>query len=406
MVLRLLFLLLLSATVFFFPLNGQITATGNVSVVDTGYEVEYGDDLLPEKIFIFQGPGGEISASLQGTAGNVTFQWSVYDPLLPGFGEPFKSDQGTLSAIATPESGGYQVRITNGNGIDTVFRAWVFINQLSASFHVARHDCQVLDLAGTVEIDTFFYYNPFTHEQDTLPAEFEIRWTADPSIPIPPSRLDPRIWSPPPVTTEYTMLVDYYSSEASHALTLDPLTTKAEFEVTPVEGEAPLEVAFNSDKSLNAVEYEWIFDFRPNDPEAMEPVDFTADPVYTYYIPGEYEVSLRTVNGLCEDIFTLPTPVRVFPSELEVSNVFSPDGDGQNDVYMVQGVSLREFRAVIYNRNGRKIYEWSDPKEGWDGLAGSDKAASPGVYFYTITGVGWDDREYEFTGALTLYRNR
>jgi gliding motility-associated-like protein len=391
--------------VLLLPVGAQITASGNASVTGTAYAVENSGG-INDNIFIFPGLQGEITATLPGQAGNLNFQWSLYDNLIPGFGEPFRNDQGSLSRITAPQSGGYQVRVTGGNGIDTLLRAWVFVNTVepSASFGVARYDCQVLDLAATVGIDTFFYYNPYNH--DRLALEPVIRWSASPSLQLPQDRLNPRLWNPPPVETEYTLTVDYYSRQASYSIKLDPLTTKAEFEISPVEGEAPLEVTFKSGKSLNALEYQWIFDYRTSTTdEPPAPDDFTAEPLYTYYIPGEYQVALRTINGHCEDLFVGTVPVRVFPSELEVANVFSPDADGYNDVYMVHGVSLREFHGVIYNRNGMKVYEWTDPKEGWDGQAGG-KTASPGVYFYTITGVGWDDKEYKFSGPLTLYRNR
>jgi gliding motility-associated-like protein len=398
------YLLLLCITVSLLPAGGQISATGNASVTGTSYVVENSGG-IHDNIFIFSGLQGEITATLPGAAGNLDFQWSRYDHLIPGFGPPFQSDQGSISRVTAPQSGGYQVRVTGGNGIDTLLRAWVFVNtvETSASFRVARYDCQVLDLAATVGIDTFFYFNPYTHERLTL--EPVIRWTANPAIQVPQGRLNPRIWNPPPVATEYTLTIDYYTGHASHTMKLDPLTTKAEFEISPVEGEAPLEVTFNAGKSINAQEYQWIFNYSPGQGDPPAPDDFTSEPVYTYYIPGEYTIALRTINGLCEDLFVGTVPVRVFPSELEVANVFSPDGDGYNDVYMVHGVSLREFHAVVYNRNGMKVYEWTDPKEGWDGQAGG-KTASPGVYFYTITGVGWDDKEYKFSGPLNLYRNR
>ncbi len=399
---RFFFLILCCIPASMLSLSGQISASGNVSVAPTGYE---DSDGIHDNIFIFSQHQGEITATLQGVAGSFDFQWSRYDHLIPGFGEIFQADQGSVSRVAAPRSGGYQVRVTGAGGIDTLLRAWVFVNtkEPSPSFRVARYDCQVLDLAGTAGIDTFFYYNPYDHERNAL--QPVIRWTADPSLQMPSGRLDPRIWSPPPVATEYTLTVDYYSGQASYSMTLDPLTTKAEFEIEPAEGEAPLEVTFNSGKSLNALEYQWTFDYRTNDPEVPVPDDLTSDPTYTYYIPGEYQISLRTINGLCEDLYIGTVPVSVYPSELEVANVFSPDGDGYNDVYMVHGVSLREFHAVIFNRNGMKVYEWTDPKEGWDGLKGG-KTASPGVYFYTITGVGWDDKEYKFSGPLSLYRNR
>ncbi len=391
---------------FLLPLNGQITSPGHVRVVQTDYEIHYADTSIRDNIFIFCGDPGSLTAALEGATGDLSFYWSVYDAGLPGFGAPFKTGQGAESTLTDAQSGGYQVRVTGENGLDTLFRAWVFVNRPRVNIGVARHDCQVLDLAGTADIDTFFYFDPLTYEPIRLPLEIDTLWSADPFIPVSSASLNPRIWNPPPVTTEYTLKVSYYSCQAVYTISEDPITTRAEFTIDPPEGEAPLEISFDALSSLNAEEYQWFFDYTPNSNENVKSDDPSPQPVHTYYIPGEYRVTLRTVAGLCDDYYTHPGPVRVYPSELEVPNVFAPGGDPDNDAFMVRAVSMRDFNAVIFNRDGRKVYQWTDHSAGWDGRIGGSTNASPGVYFYEVTGTGWDDKKYEFTGPLYLYRGR
>src|SRR5690606_5684287 len=70
---------------------------------------------------------------------------------------------------------------------------------------------------------------------------------------------------------------------------------------------------------------------------------------------------------------------------LDIPNAFSPDGDGIND-YFFPGShfsgSVRDFRIMIFNRWGQKLYEstsLNDP--GWDGSwIGAPQPA--GVYIY------------------------
>jgi gliding motility-associated-like protein len=392
-----------ACVVMSFPLVAQITSSGYASVAEPRYVEDY-PELAADNIYIFCNEKGNLSASFEEVQGNMTFEWSVYNSFLSGFDPPFSTIQGTNSQITDLESGGYRVRISNEEGLDTLFRAWIFVNSPSVSARVVRHDCSVLDLAGEIYTEAFIYYNPVTSERDTLPIETDAIWSAEPFIPT-PNRPEIRIWTPPSVVTEYTFMVEYYLCTASYTITEDPVTTRAEFEMDNREGEAPLEVQFDASKSLNAKEFEWYFDYSPGIMDTEPPDDITPDPMNTYYIPGEYNVTLRTISGLCDDIFRHPEPVRVLPSELEVPNVFTPDGDAFNPGFLVRAVSMRDFKGVIYNRNGRKVFEWTDPGEGWDGeIDGSP--ASPGVYFYVITGVGWDDREYEFTGPLYLYRGR
>ena len=405
LVFRILFCFLVCSPGSLSVLNAQVESTGYASMDTTEYEIEYPDTTLRDNIYIFCNKKGNLSASLEEEVpGDLVFEWSLYDRSIPGFDAPFRTDQGDSSQISELESGGYQVRISNGNGLDTLLRAWVFVNNPAVNAKVVRHDCQVLDLDGIVDIDTFFYYDPFSHEMDTLQSGYDIFWSADPFRPISSERLNPRIWNPPSVKTEYKLTINYHGCQAIDAVSEAPVTTTAGFKLDPLENEAPLEVSFDAGESLNASEYKWYFDYQPGSPEGEAPDEFTTDGHHTYYIPGEYNVLLRTISpSLCEDSLMYPEPVRVYPSELEVPNVFSPDGE--NGDFLVRAVSMNDFHALIYNRNGRKVYESTDHSEGWDGKI-NGKLATPGVYFYVITGVGWDDVEYEFTGPLYLYRGR
>jgi gliding motility-associated-like protein len=395
-VLRIFICLLLCCPAVPISTHAQVQSSGYVQVIPTGYETD--------SIYVFCQERGNLSASYAEVPGNLTFTWSVYDPAIPGFGLPVRTDQAETSQFADLESGGYQVRISDGSSLDTLFRAWVFVNRPSASIEVRRHDCIVLDLLGTIDKEIFTYFNPLTNAEVVLPADYSFSWSGDPFVPISQSRLDPRI-IPPSVKTDFTLMAGYYSCIAEYTISEEPLATTAGFVIDRQEGEAPLEVRFDAAISLNASEYEWYFDYHPGEPVTGPPDDLSPAPSYIYYIPGEYYVTLRTVTGLCDDIFTHPEPVRVYPSELEIPNVFTPDGDGYNDVFMVRAVSMQAFHAVVYNRNGRKMHEWRDPSEGWDGRV-DGSPATPGTYFYVITGLGWDDRKYEFTGPLYLYRGR
>jgi gliding motility-associated-like protein len=56
---------------------------------------------------------------------------------------------------------------------------------------------------------------------------------------------------------------------------------------------------------------------------------------------------------------------------LYVPNTFTPDADGDNDVFYAYGVGLFGFEMQIFNRWGEMIYRSTDPKEGWDGKVNS-----------------------------------
>ena len=76
-------------------------------------------------------------------------------------------------------------------------------------------------------------------------------------------------------------------------------------------------------------------------------------------------------------------------------NVFTPNGDGVNDVYHINGEKdiFKEFNIVIVNRWGNVIVSYNDPKGTWDGKNSSNQFVDEGVYFYTVKAVTLQGKE-------------
>jgi gliding motility-associated-like protein len=115
--------------------------------------------------------------------------------------------------------------------------------------------------------------------------------------------------------------------------------------------------------------------------------------------------------GDAEETTLDPFTVIVQPSTLKVPNAFSPNGDGINDVFRVMKdsyQSITEFRAVILNRWGNKLYEWTDIDGGWDGTY-NGKVVKDGVYFVIVKARGADGVEYNIrkdVNVLTGYTEK
>jgi len=60
--------------------------------------------------------------------------------------------------------------------------------------------------------------------------------------------------------------------------------------------------------------------------------------------------------------------VKVSSPELLIPTAFSPNGDGVNDFFRALNKNLVKYNLEVYNRWGEKVYETSDPFEGWDGV--------------------------------------
>ena len=99
-----------------------------------------------------------------------------------------------------------------------------------------------------------------------------------------------------------------------------------------------------------------------------------------------------------------PFTVTATASELVMPNAFSPNGDGANDVYKAKkAVSIVEFRAMIFNRWGQKIYEWNDVNGGWDGTH-NGKDVSDGAYFCLVKAKGADGQEFTIKTDVNILR--
>ena len=163
-----------------------------------------------------------------------------------------------------------------------------------------------------------------------------------------------------------------------------------EVSFTPVFsiGTIPLKVNFTNTSSSDVTSFHWYF--GNNDAASG-----LTNPSYTFSDTGSYIIILTGINAnSCVD-----TAQGIVLVEFEIPNVFTPNGDGKNDIFMFPYYSVTDFNAVIYNRWGRKVYEWNNPAEGWDGGDSKD-----GTYYYVMRAIGLDGNNIDKSGHVTLLR--
>ncbi len=149
-------------------------------------------------------------------------------------------------------------------------------------------------------------------------------------------------------------------------------------------------------QSQNAFDYFWEFDYR----------DYSAtssDTVISYPKPGTYEVThvvwdqYGCMDSVMKEIKIDP------PFELYVPNAFTPDGDGNNDVFRGYGAGMASYEMKIFNRWGKMVYQTKELKRGWDGTINGDPAPS-GTYVYKFTVKGENGEVKNVKGHVTLIR--
>ena len=86
-----------------------------------------------------------------------------------------------------------------------------------------------------------------------------------------------------------------------------------------------------------------------------------------------------------------------------VGNIFTPDGNGLNDRFMVFSIcEFTDFNMIISKKN-KTLYITTDPTTGWDGTI-EGKEAKEGLYDYDISGE-INGHLFSESGAVTLSRD-
>jgi gliding motility-associated-like protein len=391
--------------------EAQLSAPGMRAVRYTSYPSA---PAVKDPVFIYCNDSGSqkgtlVASSPQG-AGPFNYNWYQWSDITKNFTILLKTETGVItSTSANLAEGGYRVVISGG--YDTSLVGWIFIDKPFSSAKLQNRTCDYVALNGEAAVDTFYYRNPADGANIKLPNGISFLWSSDPesTIPRPDFLLDPQTFDPPLTDVTYNLQVtDSFGCSTGSSFFYESIHVKADFTADPIKGEAPLEVAF-TDKSVRASMYRWEFgDDKDSISELMNP------PPHIYYKPGEYSVKLTIESDMhCIDSMRSENIV-VDPSKLEIPNVFTPDGDGLNDYFVVEAQSLRFLNVEIFSRSGLKVYKFNGDGEslrtwkGWDGtINDSSREASPGVYFYIIMAYGWDDIVYdnkETRGFVYLYR--
>jgi len=76
--------------------------------------------------------------------------------------------------------------------------------------------------------------------------------------------------------------------------------------------------------------------------------------------------------------------------ELRVPNVFTPDGDGVNDTFIIPGLASQSF-LVVFDRSGTEVFRSHNYNHGWDGTDMDGKPVPDGTYWYILSPSDQED---------------
>ena len=183
---------------------------------------------------------------------------------------------------------------------------------------------------------------------------------------------------------------------------------KSSIKASPVGGKTPLEVQFNAPQGV--VKSVWDFGDGTKKVESLSAShEYEESGSYTVTMiaqkeDGSYfmdQISVRADEPKLNDQLAEETQEL---SLVEVPNIFTPNGDGANDVFKIEANNLTEFEIRIYNPGGALVYTSNDPDFNWNGTDRSGAQIPEGTYFYQIKAVGSDLQIHALKGSLTVLR--
>jgi gliding motility-associated-like protein len=153
-----------------------------------------------------------------------------------------------------------------------------------------------------------------------------------------------------------------------------------------------------TDASVSGGNQIWNF----GDTASVNNASFLSSDSHTYASEGTYCITLISSNNFgCIDS-TFECIMVVDDAEVSVPNIFTPNGDGKNDVFRISSTGLKSLKCVIYDRWGLKIAELSSVNEGWDGTTTTGNLAADGVYFYILDFTALNDKTTKKQGFVQL----
>lgn len=123
-------------------------------------------------------------------------------------------------------------------------------------------------------------------------------------------------------------------------------------------------------------------------------------------IGNQYRVLANNLTFSCQE--TMISSTEIVLADLKIPSAFSPDGDGVNDTWEIQGLNFKgAYELTIFNRWENIVFTTNDYQNDWAGTStissfmSSSNEVPDGVYFYWIT---WADGTPPISGYIYIKR--
>lgn len=299
------------------------------------------------------------------TTSNVIYQWYDEGAVIPGANGP---------TLSIDDASTYTVQVTDANGCSStatapvVFISPVPVAVIGPDMAVCPGDSVVLTASGG---DSFLWSNGATTSSIT-------------------------VWPNADTSFSVTVSNEFCDQTSTASVNITLLATPNALITTNPNG--VLEVAHQfSDGSGDVSIVDWAWDFG----DGM--FSDEQNPEHTFSDEDHFTVTLTVSNQFgCTDTDTAIVKVTQI---IDIPNVFTPNGDGYNDVLFIDNFGVLDYELTIYNRWGIVMHYDISGEIFWDGRTPAGKQAESGTYYYTLIiknefSVG----NLDLSGYITLIR--
>lgn len=122
-------------------------------------------------------------------------------------------------------------------------------------------------------------------------------------------------------------------------------------------------------------------------------------PIGNISLPNTAPISTAAENDPTVQQHEYEIPNFQEPVKLEIPNVFTPNGDGVNDNFVIKGLEQCNIRQLsVHDRSGHVVFKSNSYENNWNGDNCSD-----GVYYYQLT-IDNHSIQQTLTGSVTIIR--
>ena len=121
---------------------------------------------------------------------------------------------------------------------------------------------------------------------------------------------------------------------------------------------------------------------------------------HTYAQQGDFIVSLTVSDGSISETISRQMKVQAF---FDITNVFTPNEDGFNDLFVIHTDGLSQYTLIVYSRSGTIVHRSTSVTPVWDGRTPAGEFVHPGIYYYVVRS-GNNSGDFEKSGFVHLIR--